>query len=330
MDATCVVALDDSSSLCKEKRVASLGKGVIPSSFSESGDAGSYHDSLEVLYIGNTQTLFVFQNAKVQDDLHLEARGYRQEMPRQFSVLSLIALSFSLTCTWSGAGSSLGISLQDASAAGTLWSLPVAALMTTILSAGVAELASAFAVAGAQYYWAFCISSKEWQAFVSYMYDGPFLLLWYGINETLGRVGLVSSDGAACNFIASLILSIAYLWYPEYEAENWHQWLIYVGIVCLAVALNTFGSQFLPLFTRFLFSPVALSLRPPLPCLFAAATTTPQLPGHLERPPIVQVGKMMEWRSYWLLAMPCMPSSAQTEEIRDPAQNSQKLFYILS
>lgn len=104
-----------------------------------------------------------------QDDLDLEARGYRREMPRQFSVFSLVALSFSLTCTWSGTGSSLGISIKDASAAGTLWSLPVAAFMTAILSAGVAELSSAFPVAGAQYYWAFCISSKKYRAFASYM-----------------------------------------------------------------------------------------------------------------------------------------------------------------
>ena len=106
---------------------------------------------------------------KFQDDLDLEARGYRREMPRQFSTFSLVALSFSLTCTWSVTGSSIGISLQDASAAGTIWSLPVAALMTVILSAGVAELSSAYPVAGAQYYWAFCLSSKDWRAFASYM-----------------------------------------------------------------------------------------------------------------------------------------------------------------
>jgi choline transport protein len=30
-------------------------------------------------------------------------------------------------------------------------------------------LASAFPVAGAQYYWAYCLSSKEYRAFASYM-----------------------------------------------------------------------------------------------------------------------------------------------------------------
>ncbi|KAJ5999723.1 hypothetical protein N7481_000132 [Penicillium waksmanii] len=176
-----------------------------------------------------------------EDDRELEARGYKREMPRQFSVFSLVALSFSLTCTWSGTGSSMGISIKEASAAGTLWSIPVAALMTFILSAGVAELASAYPVAGAQYYWAFFLASDKYRAFASYM------------NGWLSILGWWLASAAACNFIASLILSIAYLWYPEYQSQNWHEWLVYLGIVWLAVALNTFGSQLLPLFNRFNF-----------------------------------------------------------------------------
>lgn len=70
-------------------------------------------------------------------------------------------------------------------------------------------------------------------------------------NGWLSILGWWLASASACNFIASLLLSIAFLWYPDYEAKSWHQWLVYVGIVWLAVALNTFGSQILPLFNRF-------------------------------------------------------------------------------
>lgn len=86
------------------------------------------------------------------DSLELAAAGYKQEMPRQFSFWSLAALAFDLTCTWLGVGSSLGISLSEASSAGTLWSIIVAGCMTMVVAAGMAELASAYPVAGAQYY----------------------------------------------------------------------------------------------------------------------------------------------------------------------------------
>ena len=103
------------------------------------------------------------------DDLELEAAGYRREMPRQFSFWSLGALSFTLTCTWLGTGSSVGISLTEASTAGTLWSIPIARVMTMTVSIGMAELASEYPVAGAQYYWAFMVASDEYKPFASFL-----------------------------------------------------------------------------------------------------------------------------------------------------------------
>lgn len=108
-------------------------------------------------------------DTQVADDLILEAAGYSRSMPRQFSIWSLGALSFTLTCTWLGAGSSIGISLGEASSAGSLWSLPIAGVMTMIVSAGMAELASAYPVAGAQYYWSFMVASEELKPFASYL-----------------------------------------------------------------------------------------------------------------------------------------------------------------
>jgi choline transport protein len=103
------------------------------------------------------------------DGLELEAAGYKEVMPRQFSLASLGALSFTLTCTWLGTGSSIGISLTEASSAGTLWSLPIAGFMTLIVASGMAELASAYPVAGAQYYWAFMVAEDKYKPFASYL-----------------------------------------------------------------------------------------------------------------------------------------------------------------
>lgn len=103
------------------------------------------------------------------DNGELEALGYKQEMPRQFSAVSLGAMSFTLTCTWLGTGSSIGISLTEASSAGTIWSLPIAGLMTFIVTLGMAELASAYPVAGAQYYWSFMVAEEKWKPFAAYL-----------------------------------------------------------------------------------------------------------------------------------------------------------------
>ncbi|KAJ5217987.1 uncharacterized protein N7498_000086 [Penicillium cinerascens] len=258
---------------------------------------------------------------KHEDDLDLEARGYSREMPRQFSTFSLVALSFSLTCTWSGTGSSIGISLNDASAAGTIWSLPVAALMTAFLSAGVAELASAYPVAGAQYYWAFCVASKDWRTFASYM------------NGWLSILGWWLASGAACNFIASLILSIVILWYPDYEIQNWQQWLVYIGLVWFAVALNVFGSQLLPLYNRFNFIISCVTLTATTITLFVCSR-------HNNAPPKWTFGDATNstgWQSDGLAFLLAISNAVYAflgtdcgahvcEEIRDPAKNTPKVI----
>ena len=81
-------------------------------------------------------------------------------MPRQFSILSFGALSFTLTCTWLGTGSSVCISLTKAS---SVWSLTIAGIMTCIVSLSMAELASAYPVAGAQYYWSFMVAHEDYK-----------------------------------------------------------------------------------------------------------------------------------------------------------------------
>jgi choline transport protein len=60
--------------------------------------------------------------------------------------------------------------LTESSSAGTLWSLPIAGFMTMIVSLGMAELASAYPVAGAQYYWSFMVAGEEYKPFASFLY----------------------------------------------------------------------------------------------------------------------------------------------------------------
>ncbi|KAJ6442490.1 amino acid transporter [Purpureocillium lavendulum] len=194
-----------------------------------------------------------------RDDLELEAAGYQREMPRRFSHWSLGALSFVLTCTWLGAGSSIGISLTEASSAGTLWSLPIAGLMTLIVSAGMAELASAYPVAGAQYYWSFMVASDEYRPFASF-FNG-----WMSIG------GWWFGSSSVANFVSSMILSIVIGWYPDYTPASWHQWLIYVLLIWIAAAVNILASNWIPRFNTFVFFLSALTLSATAIILFVVA-----------------------------------------------------------
>lgn len=103
------------------------------------------------------------------DDLELEAQGYTREMPRQFGTLSLMSVCYALLATWNGFGSAFGTGFYEASSAGSIWTLFIAAFMTLIVALGMAELASAYPVAGAQSYWSYVVATPEWAPFSSYV-----------------------------------------------------------------------------------------------------------------------------------------------------------------
>ncbi|KAH6885179.1 amino acid/polyamine transporter I [Thelonectria olida] len=182
------------------------------------------------------------------DALELEAAGYRQAMPRRFSLWSLGALSFTLTCTWLGTGSSIGISLTESSSVGTLWSLPIAGAMTMIVSAGMAELASAYPVAGAQYYWSFMVARDDYKPFASYL------------NGWISVLGWWLASGSVSNFVSSMILDIVVAWQPDWEPQHWQQYLIYVALIWIATAINIFMAKWIPLFNQLIFVLSAVTL----------------------------------------------------------------------
>jgi choline transport protein len=90
-------------------------------------------------------------NAKVPlnyDELQLQAQGHAQDMPRRFSLWSMFAIAFTITCSWVGFSTSLGISLLYGGTASVVYGQIVGALSCAIITLGLAELASAYPSSG--------------------------------------------------------------------------------------------------------------------------------------------------------------------------------------
>ncbi|EXJ86859.1 hypothetical protein A1O3_03813 [Capronia epimyces CBS 606.96] len=175
------------------------------------------------------------------DDAELEASGYHRELPRQFSMLSLMAMAYALLCTWNGFGSAFGASLKQASSAGSIFTLLPAALFIGVVSLGMAELTSAFPVAGGQYYWTYLVSRAKWAPIASYF------------TAMISVIGCWLGGAATCNFIAGMILSIAEFTVPDFQIEAWHKYVVYVTVIWAAVAINVLASQGLPALNKFIF-----------------------------------------------------------------------------
>lgn len=85
------------------------------------------------------------------DELELRAQGHTGELPRQFGALSTLSLAFTITNSWIAYSAVFAIPLIAGGAACVVWSLVVGFVVCSIITLGLAELASAYPTSGGQY-----------------------------------------------------------------------------------------------------------------------------------------------------------------------------------
>jgi choline transport protein len=81
-------------------------------------------------------------------------------------------------------------------------------------------------------------------------------------------IGWWLGAASVANFVASMVLEIVGVWYPNYSIQNWHQYLIYVALTWISVAANVFGSNLIPAFNKLLFVVSVITLSSTMFTLF--------------------------------------------------------------
>jgi choline transport protein len=90
-------------------------------------------------------------------------------------------------------------------------------------------------------------------------------------NAWVSTIGWWLGSGSVSNFVASMILDIAAQWHPDYEPQRWQQYLVYVALIWLAVALNVFTSSWVPIYNKLIFILSAFTLSATTITLFVTA-----------------------------------------------------------
>ncbi|KAL1977153.1 hypothetical protein VTN31DRAFT_12 [Thermomyces dupontii] len=122
-----------------------------------------------------------------EDAYKLAEMGYTQDMQRNFSVLSLLGVGFSLTNSWFGISASLITGINSGGTVLTVYGIPLIALISTCVGITLSELASAMPNAGGQYFWANELAPPKYANFASYL-TGWFA--WTGSIFTSASVAL--------------------------------------------------------------------------------------------------------------------------------------------
>ncbi|PYI04993.1 amino acid transporter [Aspergillus sclerotiicarbonarius CBS 121057] len=165
----------------------------------------------------------------------------RAELPRQFTFFSTAALGFSITNSWLAYSGTLSTPLMMGGSPTAFFGLIVASIASFIITAGFAELASAFPSSGGPYHFAFMVSWPKHRALVTYVVGWLSVISW------------CSGTASGAIICAQMISSLVTIHYPGFTETAWRIYLIYLLLVLVSTAIVCFLPRVIPQLEDFLF-----------------------------------------------------------------------------
>ncbi|MCA0336420.1 MAG: amino acid permease [Actinobacteria bacterium] len=171
--------------------------------------------------------------AHSNDEEHLAALGYKQELNRTWSAFSNFAISFSIISILAGCFTTFGQAWNNGGPVAISWGWPIISAFILIIGFCMAELVSAYPTSGGIYWWA----SKLGGAKAGY-YTG-----W------LNLIGLLAVD-ASVAYGCATFFDLTFSTFSESWAAGYSLarvfWMFLV-VLALTAALNIFSSKILAL-----------------------------------------------------------------------------------
>ncbi len=188
------------------------------------------------------------------DELQLQAQGHKGELPRHFSMMSLLAFAFSIMNSWTGVAPLVVTSLYLGGPTAATWTPILACIATFIIDLGLAELASAFPSSGGQYQcvdilihdnqsrfllliprsFAFSVATTKYRSAIA------FVTAWFNIYAYL----IVVTSGSIIP--AQVVAGLIQVYHPTFSMQRWQIWVIYAAILLFSTILVTLGPWLIP------------------------------------------------------------------------------------
>ncbi|KAF2853998.1 GABA permease [Plenodomus tracheiphilus IPT5] len=175
------------------------------------------------------------------DDVVLEQLGYTQELKRSFGLLGMVGFSFSIVTSWTALSGVLVIGVESGGPPVMIWGWLCVCLVTLAVAYSMAEMCSAYPVAGGQYSWVAILAPTRFARGLSYL-CGWFML-----------IGIICM-GAVNNFVSmNFVLGTAQLNYG-FTIERWHTVLGAYLVTFLAATSNVYLSHILNKLSKAVFA----------------------------------------------------------------------------
>ncbi|KAL1304537.1 hypothetical protein AAFC00_003519 [Neodothiora populina] len=169
-----------------------------------------------------------------QGSVVVNASGHTQELERNFSLVSICAVGIVTGNTWAALGGSIVIALYNGGPMGVIFEFLAVAMFYWMVAACIAELASAIPSSSGVYHWASVTAGKKYARIV-----GFFAGWWNFFAWIFGSASMSS-------ILANQILAMWGLYHPDYVAERWNVFIVYLILTWSCCACVLFANRALP------------------------------------------------------------------------------------
>ncbi|KAL8664212.1 MAG: hypothetical protein Q9168_007950 [Polycauliona sp. 1 TL-2023] len=166
-------------------------------------------------------------------DLQLNVSGHKQELQRNFGLLSLCGLGITSGNVWIPLGGALNVAIYNGGPPGVIYEYIVASFFYSIVAASIAELASAIPSSGGVYHWATITAGRYGRA------CGWFAGWWNALAWLFGFASTVQIAAAQATSMYAVM-------HDDFETLQWHVFLAYIIITWIIILVVLYLNRALP------------------------------------------------------------------------------------
>ncbi|WPH03217.1 putative GABA permease [Acrodontium crateriforme] len=175
----------------------------------------------------------------ITEEVALEHLGYEQELSRTtFGLIGMVAFAFSIVTSWSALAVTLVVGIESGGPSVIIYSWVGVSIFTLPVVYSMAEMCSAYPLAGGQYSWVAVLAPKSISRGFAYVCG------WFTL------IGVIAM-GALQHFItANFVLAIANMYNPDYTIQRWHTVLIAYLVALFVLAATIYLPRYLDHISR--------------------------------------------------------------------------------
>ncbi|KAH7112159.1 amino acid permease-like protein [Dendryphion nanum] len=171
-------------------------------------------------------------------DAQLAKMGYKSELPRNLSMMSVLGLSFAIMAVPFGLSTTMAITLTDGQSVTIIWGWVLVSIISLSIAASLAEICAVYPTAGGVYYWSAMLSTRKYAPVASWVTGWLTLVGNWTVTLSINFSG------------GQLILSAITLWNEDFVANQYQTILMFWAVMLVCMLVNIFGARYLDLINK--------------------------------------------------------------------------------